>query len=221
MIEKIKINNEKKTEDEIILEEALTPEYDFDFEIGTNETNEEYLFRLNSFVHKERFEKKDIEIRLNNDDYTSLYNLDKSFFGRDNYSFVYEKAYSILIKHEEKEVFNNDKNKEVINLLKLRIDKNVRILNNKLDSFYSGVKYFNDTNQSRDFFPDGDYENDNISCADSLMAVEFNSKESERYLKNKLDNKNICILGGGKSLQDLIENRNIIPKSIITIIINC
>lgn len=109
-----------------------------------------------------------------------------------------------------------EKNSEIIEKLRHVNFKSGRVR----ESFDAPEKYFSQTNQSRNFFPETKRSRigkDNFSTAELLFAV-YNTKSPQaiNYLKESLDNKVICLLGGGDSVQDLL-NSELKPKSIINI----
>jgi hypothetical protein len=76
---------------------------------------------------------------------------------------------------------------------------------------------FEHTNQNRSFF--GKTRRlDNIPYCQSLFCVGSESTEAVEYIKDNIENKNVALLGGGYSAEDLIiRGRTILPKSVVNI----
>lgn len=79
---------------------------------------------------------------------------------------------------------------------------------------------FSKTTQGRKFFYTGPEGADSFPYSESLFSLPINPKEHpsvKEYYKKLLDNKNILLLGGGNSIEDLLKDPDIKPNKVINI----
>ncbi len=195
---------------------------EFDFELKPMESAEDYLYRLNLSIN---------EINRKNDEVYKSKRGKRSFnltkrdyhreFNREEFDSSYQRAFSVLLKSDfEKNILNKEKNDTV--LTELEFNGSARAYNDNIPGShikdqYDSINYFNKTNQVRSFFPI-QFKKDSFPYSLSLFEVtNINSPEAKEYLKRKLDNKKICLLGGGKSMQDLIESDLVNPEIVVNV----
>lgn len=210
---KIEENKENLIEKELI---------DFDFKLKPTESAEDYLHRLNLSVG---------EINRKNDEVYKSKRGEGSFiltkrdyyseFNKEEFDPSYQKAFSLLLKSDfEKKKLDKEKNNRVLDELEFNGSArayNDNIPGSNIKDQYDSINYFNKTNQERAFFPTK-FKKDSFPYSLSLFEVtNINSSEAKQYLKRKLDNKKICLLGGGKSMQDLIESDLVKPEIIVNV----
>lgn len=194
---------------------------DFDFIIHASETSEDFLCRLDKSINKinknkeakEKIEVAGINILKKKNYFTD--------FNKEEYNPYYQKAFEILLNHKfGEDTLNSEKNNRV--LQEIKFTRSTRDYNDEMPSgnvkdAHNSIKFFNNTNQQRTFFP-VEFKKDSYPYSLSLFEVtNINSNEAKEYLKKKLDDKRICLLGGGKSMQDLLESDFIKPKEVINI----
>ena len=196
----------------------------FDFNLYPDESGEDYLLRLNGFIYElnrkrgeeaKALKAQDGEIRLN--PHINLFDE----FNQEEFDPYYKKAFEILLKENpEENTLNKNKNTHFLEEVEFSVDAkgyNDSIPGNKMSSDYDSINFFNKTNQGRSFFPNK-FKNDGYPYTYSLFEVtNINGDEAKEYLKKKLDNKRICLLGGGKSMQDLVQSDLIHPELIVNV----
>lgn len=205
------------TEDSLEGKEQLN----FDFIVHASETPEDFLCRLDKSINKIN-KNKEAQGRTRGSGIDILQK--KNYFAdfnKEEYNPYYQKAFEILLNHNfGKDTLNLEKNNKV--LQEIKFTKSTRDYNDEMPGGYvkdahNSIKYFNNTNQQRTFFP-VEFKKDSYPYSLSLFEVSnINSNEAKEYLRNKLNDKRICLLGGGKSMQDLLESDFIKPKEIINI----
>jgi hypothetical protein len=224
----IKVSKNLETKKDIT--EGISGEFseNFDFKFKDGESQEEFLAGINSLIVKTEREKrkKELEDVYNDEDFKGekllfkgkpidLWDPHRHREWQYSYSEIYKKVFlNLLNESNKKEKLNKKKNEEVLGSLK--ISSSSREYDREAKNTTENINYFNNTNQERSFFPTN-FKKDNVSYADSLFQVSVITEESKEYLKKKLNNKKICLLGGGKSVQDLSKSDFIKPKEIINI----
>ncbi len=195
---------------------------DFDFELQSMESAEDYLHRLNLSINE--INRKNDEVYISKRGKRS-FNLTKRDYYREfnkkEFDSSYQRAFSVLSKSDFENVkLNKEKNKTVLS--ELEFNRSARTYNDNMGGShikdqYDSINYFNKTNQVRSFFP-SQFKKDSFPYALSLFEVpNINSPEAKEYLKRKLDNKRVCLLGGGKSMQDLIESDFVKPEIVVNV----
>ncbi|HRY36892.1 MAG TPA: hypothetical protein P5230_03395 [Candidatus Magasanikbacteria bacterium] len=110
-----------------------------------------------------------------------------------------------------------DKEKNLKNLAKIYLD--VYSAGNFSDpNRERNAQSFSETDQGRSFFYTRTIGGDNIPYSESLFSLPINTEEHpsvKEYYKKLLDNKNILLLGGGDSIEDLLKDPDIKPNKII------
>jgi len=197
----------------------------FDFNLYPAESGEDYLMRLNKAIYA--INKKE------NDDLTNIKKVESGEimtrphldvfdgFSKEEFDPYYKRAFRVLLdKSPEEDILNKDKNTLVLEKVEFSVDAkayNDDIPGNKMKDNYDSINFFNKTNQERSFFP-SKFRKDGYPYTYSLFGVtNINSEEAKEYLKKKLNSKRICLFGGGKSMQDLIESDLVKPEFIINI----
>lgn len=210
---KIVVNNENSIEEKNI---------DFDFKLQPSESEEDYLHRLNVSINE--INRKDDKF-LKSKRGSNIFILTKKDyykeFNKEEFNASYQKAFSNLLKSDlNKNKLNKEKNNKILS--ELEFNGSARAYNDNMPGSYikddyDSISYFNKTNQGRLFFP-SQFKKDSFPYLLSLFEVtNINSPEAKEYLKIKLDNKRICLLGGGKSMQDLIESDLVKPEIIVNV----
>lgn len=80
------------------------------------------------------------------------------------------------------------------------------------------VQSFSETTQGRKFFYTGPEGGDDFPYSESLFSLPISPEKHpsvKEYYKKLLDNKNILLLGGGHSIQDLLKDPDIKPNKVI------
>ncbi len=192
----------------------------FDYEFRHDESNEEFLNRFLKHL-------RDVSVKEDGDSLLGAgINLKKkkNFFtlsNSDENRSKSEKAISLVLNREiesegKTEELAEEKNQQNFLVLQEEVSNASRDAALS-DEQFTAQNYYENTNQYRNFFPDN-FKKDGIPYAISLFGVGLqNSVEVEKYFKLKLDNKNICLLGGGQSCQDLVKSNLVKPKAIINI----
>lgn len=209
----IGVNKENQEEKEII---------DFNFELQPSETEEDYLRRLNLSINE--INRKDDEVyksKRGKGPYILTKRDHYREFNKEEFNASYQKAFSNLLKSDFENIKLNKEKNNII-LSELEFKGSARSYNDNMPGSYikddyDSINYFNKTNQERSFFP-SQFKKDSFPYSLSLFEVtNINSAEAKEYIKRKLDNKKICLLGGGKSMQDLIESDLIKPEIIVNV----
>ncbi len=214
-MESLKIGDNKEN----LIEEKIV---DFDFELQPSESAEDYLRRLNSCINE--INRKNDEIYKSQRGKGPFILTKRDYykeFNKEEFDPSYQKAFSLLLKSDFENVkLNREKNNIILNELDFR--GSARAYNDNMPGSYikdeyDSINYFNKTNQERSFFP-SQFKKDSFPYSLSLFEVtNINSPEAKEYLKRKLSDKRICLLGGGKSMQDLIESDLIKPEIIVNV----
>lgn len=195
---------------------------DFDFNVQPSESEEDYLHRLNVSINEiNRKDDKFFKSKRGNNVFILTKKDYYKEFNKEEFDPLYQKAYSVLLKSDlNKNKLNEEKNNKILS--ELEFNGSARAYNDNMPGSYikdqyDSINYFNRTNQKRSFFP-SQFKKDSFPYSLSLFEVtNINSPEAKEYLKRKLDNKSICLLGGGKSMQDLIESDLVKPEIIVNI----
>lgn len=215
----IEKHNNIKEKSNPIIEEYFA---EYNFEINENENEDEYLHRANSYIlmveRKNRKQEKNLAV-VNNREYRlhddiDIWDYKSDLTWKTKYEPVYRKLFTILSNYKKDEVVDIWKNEQVIH--SMEITSSSREYSKEINDNFQSIDFFNKTNQTRTFLPSA-HKKDDISYASSLFGVNFISDESIKYLKQKLDNKRICLLGGGKSIGDLLTDEKFNVKSITNI----
>jgi len=195
---------------------------DFNFELQPTESAEDYLHRLNLSINE--INRKNDEVHKSKRGRGPFILTKRDYykeFNKEEFDSSYQKAFSVLLNNNlEKNKLNKEKNNTV--LTELEFNGSARAYNDNMPGDhikdqYDSINYFNKTNQERSFFP-AQFKKDSFPYSLSLFEVtNINSPEAKEYLKRKLDNKKICLLGGGKSMQDLIESDLVKPEIVVNI----
>lgn len=217
-MEGLKIENNIKKEEFIEDKESIS----FDFDLHNSESGENYLSRLNHSIY-ELIKKKTENFKETNDTSVKIKRKLNLFdeFNQEEFIPYYKKAFEVLLKENPEENTLNTK-KNTLFLEEVEFTVNARSYNdnipgNKIENDFDSIKFFNKTNQERSFFPN-EFKKDGFPYSYSLFEVaNINSDEARQYLGKKLNNKTICLLGGGKSMQDLVESDFIHPELIVNV----
>lgn len=190
----------------------------FDYRVRPDESSEEFFGRFLSCL-KEDFRKEDKQSDIGGIVLKKKENL-FTLINNDKNKAKSERVISLMLEEEKisagREELNDNKNQENLLTLQENVSDSSREASFSDDQIDS-QKYYENTNQDRAFFPDN-FKKDGIPYAISLFGVGLqNSSEAEEYLKLKLNDKNVCLLGGGQSCQDLVESQIVKPKSIVNI----
>lgn len=196
----------------------------FDFRIKPQESNEEFLARLNNFVEEDREQKEaaseanregsETQIRLKTKQRFNLKDPKRYAETYQEYGEYHRQAFSLLLESSNKETFNKENNEAVLEKASELLATSARDYDYADD--FKSLKYFSKTDQNRKFFA-GPHKSDHIPYAASLFEVWVNSPEAIKYLKQQLDNKKIGLLGGGESIQDLLDSNDIKPEKVVNI----
>lgn len=220
MNEKLFLNQDsKKNKEEFMGSKEELPS--FDNEIRRGESAEDFLKRLNDFVEsdksrvKDQKNKNDGEVRIKRKLRFDLQDEKRMEETYREYKDYHKKAFDLLLAKDLPESLDQERNYKVLNKMFSRIGTGARDYEDKKDDF-SSLSYFSKTNQSRSFFP-RTFKKDQIPYALSLFEVSVKSPESIEYLKRRLDDKKICLLGGGDSVNDLLQNEIVKPREVVNI----
>lgn len=193
---------------------------DFDYEFKLPETSEEYLNRFIGSLRSESLRTDEISsvpgkisLKKKHNSFNLINCEENKAKSEKALNQVLAREIALGSRGEELNAIENQKN---LLILKEKVSSSSRDASLSDEQFKS-QDYYEKTNQHRDFFP-RDFKKDSTPYAISLFGVGLeNSAAAEKYFKLKLDNKNICLLGGGQSCQDLIDSQIVKPKSITNI----
>jgi len=194
----------------------------FDLTIKEGETDFDFLGRLSKFL----VDKQEIQNIKNNPDGNDKIikllkkkedQINEVYQDKDNEKLIRLSFIEATKSLGNSELLNNKENERCLNDIDISISsRNMSWDLNEKSKHEDRINFFSETNQERSFFPSR-YKKDNIYYSGSLFNVHSNSPEAREYLKNKLDGKVIYLLGGGKSVNDLLQDNQINPKQIVNI----
>ncbi|MDD3284672.1 MAG: hypothetical protein PHZ07_03705 [Patescibacteria group bacterium] len=178
-------------------------EAEINFEIQEGETKDEYLYRIIQYIKLINIESNESNLSIH-----------PPFFGmsklkEEDLSKIFANAMEI----SEDDDFNKEKNQQYLN--SLTISSGGGFVNDQKDNF-------DDTGRERVFYKDAKI-NTKLSdrcahyCSSMFFVPKINVQEQKEYIQSCVNGKNIYLLGGGYSCQDLLSSTDFKPKSITNI----
>jgi hypothetical protein len=188
------------------------------FEFEDEDTPEEYSDHaltnliennIKSFSDKELDLLVSRKIKINTPSYCEILG---PFFRDENNSRKFIEILTNIEKNNDIK-FSDIKNKKTAKILKSTASNSY-----KLSPIFdeNKISFYGTTNQSRKFFSHG-----TVYDSYSYVSMMFNLPESfaktesgNKYIHSVIDGKDIALLGGGHSLDDLILSNNLRPKKV-------
>lgn len=227
-------NLQKQTREDV---DNLAPEQieqsesflEFDNQRQPNESNEDYIARLSASVEAANLKKSELRKQTEDEASSPRFNLKKrqsfnyiqlvNIFNDAEIKPLAEKIIMEMIDSSNPEVLAEQENENVFEKLKSRINFSTRD-SSESDDYFQSKDYYNETNQTRSFFMENRKggSKDNIPYAMSLFGVCLKDFPAAKdYFAKQLNDKRICLLGGGESAQDLVESQEVRPSKIVNI----
>lgn len=190
------------------------------FELQTllpGETAEEYLTRLDISLHEwsdSNNPQTATEVSLRKKHSQSLREVTKMFLEQDERnSLRLIEILKLALKNDDARQ-SHKKDVQMTTAISQKIKK--ATMDAAIGTVDERRNYYGKTNQGRSFFTDG--EKDSHAYARTLFGLPepvTKTEAGKEYLHGILDNKIVYLLGGGDSINDLLQSNEYMPKNVI------
>lgn len=179
-------------------------EGDINFEIQKNETRDEYLHRIGQYLRAKYTKENGHSLAMFRDEFED-WDLDETTL-----KMIWRKLNTI----PEYSTLNQEKNNQILNKQKTDLEKYGEGTTRNVEDNNYDV-----TGRKRNFYTERRKHGSRyLDYSTAMFGVpRINIEEQKEYLQSIINDKNIILLGGGYSCQDLLDSSDFHPRSITNI----